>query len=226
MARTHVRDYSVLKEAHPKRVHCEAHGECRATFVCQHLVRGRGLGFCEADRKPGSAAGSAWCSECERVRVQQGGWDDISEGFAKVTMICDACFEAARRRNQRPQSMTSDQWAGVVFALLVVVPAAILPKCGVPELLLQLRYSPWILIPILGGAAAGWIFRRRLALAIFGAVAGYSGFWCAATWGAGSAATSSYEALAATGVGVLPVFLLYGLYQRITKSRNALRTDR
>jgi hypothetical protein len=213
----------------PKRVHCEAHGERRATFVCQHLVQGRGLGFCEADRKPVSAEESdevcAWCSECERVRVQQGGWDDISEGFANVTMICDACFEAARRRNQRPQSMTSDQWAGAVFALLVVVPAALLPKCGVPERLLAFRDSPWVLIPILGGAAAGWICRRRLSLAIFGALAGYSGFWCAATWGARSAATSTYEALAATGVGVLPVFLIYALYQRITKSRDALRAD-
>ena len=61
--------------------------------------------FFEPDGPPTSAnesgEQSAWCSEGERVRQQQGGWDDISEGFAGVTIICDACFERARQRNQK-----------------------------------------------------------------------------------------------------------------------------
>lgn len=125
----------------------------------------------------------------------------------------------------KSQSLTADQWAGVVFALLVVVPAGLLPKCGLPEQLLPMRYSGWVLIPILGGGLAGWIMRRRFLLAALGALAGYSGFWCAATWCAGSKASSSYEALAATGVGVLPVYLLYELHKRIRKHRDALRSD-
>ena len=88
-----------------KRVHCGEHGERRATFVCQHLVRGTELGFFEANRQPISEDESdeqcAWCSECESVRQQQGGWNDVSEAFAHVTMICDACFEASRRRNEK-----------------------------------------------------------------------------------------------------------------------------
>jgi hypothetical protein len=66
-------------------------------------VRGTGFGFVEPNRAPispdESDEQSAWCSECERVRQQQGGWNDVSEAFAHITMICDACFEASRRRN-------------------------------------------------------------------------------------------------------------------------------
>jgi hypothetical protein len=88
-----------------KRVHCGVHGDRRATFVCQHLVRGSGLGFFEPNRAPvlpdESGEQSAWCSECESIRQQQGGWNDKSEAFAHVTMICDACFELSRRRNEK-----------------------------------------------------------------------------------------------------------------------------
>ena len=121
--------------------------------------------------------------------------------------------------------MSRDQWSGAVFALLVVVPAALIPKMGHPEWLVDLRYSLWAMVPVIGGFLSGWILRRRLALAFFAAVAGYTGFWSAATWGAGSRATSVYEALAATGVGILPVFLFYALYKRFTKPTYAPRSD-
>jgi hypothetical protein len=35
------------------------------------------------------------------VRVRCGGWDDESEAFAGITLICDLCYEAARVRNAR-----------------------------------------------------------------------------------------------------------------------------
>jgi hypothetical protein len=89
----------------PKRVRCREHGERYATFVCQHLVQGSALGFFEPNRAPTSPEESdqqaAWCSKCEHVREQQGGWNDVAEAFAHVTMICDACFEASRRRNEK-----------------------------------------------------------------------------------------------------------------------------
>ena len=87
-----------------RRVHCHEHGERFPTFVCRHLVQGAGLGFYEPNRPPAwdgeSRERCAWCGACERVRQDQGGWDDESEAFAGVTMICDACFEAARARNR------------------------------------------------------------------------------------------------------------------------------
>ena len=93
-----------------KRVHCGEHGERHAAFVCQHLVRGSGLGFFEPDRAPvlpdESDEQSAWCSECESVRQQEGGWNDTSGAFAHVTMICDACYEAAHHRNEEKGHLT------------------------------------------------------------------------------------------------------------------------
>jgi hypothetical protein len=86
-----------------RRVICGEHGERRPTFVCRHLVQGRGVGFITPNQPPKddeSGEEAAWCNECEKIRQRQGGWDDISEAFAGVTMICDACFEAARQRNQ------------------------------------------------------------------------------------------------------------------------------
>jgi hypothetical protein len=85
-----------------RHIICGVHGDRRSTFVCRHLVRGSGLGFFMPNRvvEPGEGDETcAWCGECEEVRLEQGGWNDVSEAFAGVTMICDLCFEAARARN-------------------------------------------------------------------------------------------------------------------------------
>lgn len=93
--------------ADSQRVRCETHGERRRTFVCRHLVRGAGLGFCQGKSLSDEEASEpcAWCDECEKVRIKCGGdWTDESEGFAGVTLICDLCFGDARRRNLRPRA--------------------------------------------------------------------------------------------------------------------------
>jgi len=91
-----------------ERVHCERHGPASATFVCQHLVCGSGLGFFCAD-DPADPYPDAWCGQCERVREREGGeWNDSSEAFAKITLLCHHCYEAARRRNQSVDQATSD----------------------------------------------------------------------------------------------------------------------
>jgi hypothetical protein len=80
-------------------VHCDDHGPRRAAFVCRHLVGGSGLGFFTPD-EPGDDL-EAWCGECDRVLHRCGEWNDESERFARITLICDLCFEAARTRNSR-----------------------------------------------------------------------------------------------------------------------------
>jgi hypothetical protein len=80
-------------------VQCGTHGPATATFVCQHLVSGSGLGFFCAD-DPEAPHPDAWCGQCEEVRIREGGeWNDASEALAKVTLICHHCYEAARERN-------------------------------------------------------------------------------------------------------------------------------
>ncbi len=51
-------------------VQCGTHGDQLPTFVCQHLVRGCGLGFVEPTGPRSSDEGyneQAWCDECERI---------------------------------------------------------------------------------------------------------------------------------------------------------------
>ncbi|HEY7312360.1 MAG TPA: hypothetical protein VH643_23555 [Gemmataceae bacterium] len=93
-----------------EQVHCERHGPATATFVCQHLVRGSGLGFFSAD-DPADSYPDAWCGQCEEVRVREGGeWNDSSEAFAKVTLLCHHCYEMVRSRNQTAkQAPTTDR---------------------------------------------------------------------------------------------------------------------
>jgi hypothetical protein len=82
-----------------RSVTCETHGPRRPAFVCRHLVQGSGLGFFTPD-DPGDDL-EAWCGECDQVLERCGGWDDESEKFTGVTLVCDLCFAAARRRNSR-----------------------------------------------------------------------------------------------------------------------------
>lgn len=79
-----------------ERVECGRHGARRAAFVCRHVAGGSGLGFHEGD----GPDLCAWCEECERVRLEHGGWDEESEKVAEIMLICEACFEEARRRNR------------------------------------------------------------------------------------------------------------------------------
>lgn len=81
---------------------CPAHGERAPAFVCKHLLGGTGLGFVEpiGEQAPDASDElAAWCHDCEAVRQQHCGWNDKSEAFAEVTMVCSGCFESARSRN-------------------------------------------------------------------------------------------------------------------------------
>ncbi|MFZ6010401.1 MAG: DUF6882 domain-containing protein [Bacteroidota bacterium] len=94
-------EYDKLKEEY---VICRTHGASRAAFVCQHLNRETYTGFHEAfESNPlidPDDDHQAWCDECERVRSQEGEWNDTSEAFAKIRLICDQCFFEIKRRNQ------------------------------------------------------------------------------------------------------------------------------
>jgi hypothetical protein len=85
-------------------VTCESHGTSRAAFVCQHLNKDVFTGFHEAfESNPLIEPDDdyqAWCDECEKIREQEGEWNDVSEGFAKIRLICDQCFFEVKQRNQ------------------------------------------------------------------------------------------------------------------------------
>jgi len=81
-------------------IQCPVHGEQQETFVCQHLVTsldtGKQVGFFWS----GEPRGDAWCSECEAARIREGGisggWNERSEKFLGVKILCGACYDRVR----------------------------------------------------------------------------------------------------------------------------------
>jgi hypothetical protein len=83
-----------------KTVDCDQHGKQEETYVCEHLVYGEGLGFFQDDGEENPRP-DAWCSNCERIRQAHGGWTEQAEKQLRVKLLCGACYDRARQRNQR-----------------------------------------------------------------------------------------------------------------------------
>jgi len=81
---------------------CTLHGIKRPAFICAHLQYGVGLGFHQPDETDNDDEFSfqnAWCDECNDILLEEGEWNDRSEGFAKIMAICEGCIEEIRARN-------------------------------------------------------------------------------------------------------------------------------
>ncbi|MCG9748134.1 hypothetical protein [Shewanella sp. Isolate8] len=97
-----------------KYVECGTHGKQQATFVCQHIIQtlhdGKARGFWWAN-DPENPRPDAWCSECE-VKVQEtnGEWNDESEAFAGVKLLCGACYDRVKEINLGPNKQWWQFW--------------------------------------------------------------------------------------------------------------------
>ncbi|WP_273999127.1 hypothetical protein [Vibrio parahaemolyticus] len=85
-------------------VECCTHGKQQVTYVCQHVVKslrdGKPRGFWSAEPEPGNERPDSWCSACEdKVNSDGGEWNDESEAFAGVTLLCGACYDRAKEMN-------------------------------------------------------------------------------------------------------------------------------
>ena len=90
------------------KVECDTHGTMEATFVCQHLIGGEKLGFNLGydTENPDGLFPDAWCDECESVLEAEGEWNDKSEEFAEIKLLCSHCYEDTRERNWRQNDET------------------------------------------------------------------------------------------------------------------------
>ena len=95
-----------VRKLKQRKVECGKHGYRRAAFVCQHLNLVEPKGFEEAFE---SVKGmdldddndfAAWCKECEGYRIKHDGWDEESEKFANIKLVCEECYFELKEFNK------------------------------------------------------------------------------------------------------------------------------
>ena len=95
----------------PGEIDCREHGTARATYVCRHLPAGRGAGFHQAldPGDPETRFPDAWCDACERVRDEEGGWNERAQARAGLQLLCSSCYLRARLLNWPTQSVAETE---------------------------------------------------------------------------------------------------------------------
>ena len=93
------------------KVECGEHGQRDATFVCQHLAEGAenlgfNVGYDEDD--PDAHYPDAWCGDCEKAWQAEGEWNDKSEAFAQIKVVCSDCYELIRSNNWKQDNKAWD----------------------------------------------------------------------------------------------------------------------
>ena len=80
-----------------KFVECDSHGETRPAFVCHHFFSGERVGWNEPgeyeEDEDDEFAGciNAWCDNCEEFVNKIGTWNEESEAFADIRLVCENC---------------------------------------------------------------------------------------------------------------------------------------
>lgn len=100
------KESNAIKKMKEKSVDCGIHGYRRPAYVCQHLNLKTACGFEEAfETHKGMELEEdddfcAWCSVCEKVRIEKDGWNEESEKFAKIKLVCEECYFEMKELNK------------------------------------------------------------------------------------------------------------------------------
>jgi len=82
-----------------EEIECDEHGPSYSTFMCGHLVTGSGLGFyCSVEDD--DPYPDAWCAQCNKVMLEENGWNDRSEAYTQIKLVCHHCYSNVKSRNQ------------------------------------------------------------------------------------------------------------------------------
>lgn len=97
-----------------KHVECCQHGQQQATYVCQHIIQtlrdGKPRGFFSSEESPENPRPDSWCGECEDLVNRIGEWNDESESFAGVSLLCGACYDRAKELNAKSEKKWWQLW--------------------------------------------------------------------------------------------------------------------
>lgn len=87
-----------VKNLKQKTVDCGIHGYRRPAFICQHINLKKITGFEESfETTKGMELFEdedfgAWCDDCEKIRIKYNGWNEMSEEFSKIKLVCEECY--------------------------------------------------------------------------------------------------------------------------------------
>jgi hypothetical protein len=91
-------DNMTAQQLKDKFISCNNHGSERIAFVCKHLITRDHVGFEEAFETYENMEleedddFQAWCSECEVVRQNNDGWNEVSMQYADIKLVCEKCY--------------------------------------------------------------------------------------------------------------------------------------
>lgn len=96
------------EDPHGKPVQCQRHGAGKATFGCRHFIDGTALlDFTANDSS--NPWPDIWCEKCEGIRIHEGGaWNDSSEEFAGIGVLCHRCYEERRKAIAAGEGLAPD----------------------------------------------------------------------------------------------------------------------
>ena len=91
-----------MNEVKRKTVECGVHGAEGAAWVCRHLDLDEPVGFVEGydPDEPDAELFQAWCAACDEVLAREGEWNDRSEAFAGIRLVCRACYREMKALNR------------------------------------------------------------------------------------------------------------------------------
>lgn len=102
-----------------QKVNCGVHGLRDEAFVCQHLLKGKNLGFNLSydPENPFELFPPAWCNDCDSVLDEEDEWNEKSESYAGIKLICSGCYQIIRNKNW-PQENGFDELVSISHKFL------------------------------------------------------------------------------------------------------------
>ena len=83
----------------PLTIHCGTHRDRISTVICGHMLGSseKIVGFIENRSDPTDL--QAWCDDCERLFLAEGGMTEEFRAFNQISLVCDLCYAMIKARN-------------------------------------------------------------------------------------------------------------------------------
>jgi hypothetical protein len=86
-----------------EKVKCDDHSSGYETWVCTHLYSNPAQSWFSREATTDNPWPDAWCSECDKIFMRDGEWNDKNSGCTQIKLICNFCYE-----NRRKQEVAGD----------------------------------------------------------------------------------------------------------------------